>query len=465
MRLGREISSSGSLVVFRNSQDQDAHGTLLHLTRDVAVFEVYNPYSIVQLSEVLKRFRVIRGDRTIYDGNAVISNLVPTGLMVIASATLLDSWVDLAGLTPRQGLKQELQQSLLEWESGSALRPSYQVAVGKARGFLGEMNRWLEQLDFGSGAATSPPPLDREVGLEALEALGPKLDELFGEFEHETKGVPADEVAAHKSFARRELHPFILRSPFVHRTYTKPLGYAGDYEMVNMMLRDPMEGPTTYARVVNSWFLRQSVAEAHQNRIEILVERLRSEASRVAERTLRCLNVGCGPAVEIERFVARDPASERCEFHLLDFNQETLEYTQRRIESGAHERGRHLNARFFHKSVNDLLRESVKRGRTSEPAAFDLVYCAGLFDYLSDRVCRNLIGLFHEWVAPGGLVLVTNVHPANPMRGVMEHILEWNLVYRDETAMTNLATDFADKSVMTDATGINVFLDIRKSAP
>ena len=61
----------------------------------------------------------------------------------------------------------------------------------------------------------------------------------------------------HKAYARRELHPLTMCSPFVHRTYTKPLGYAGDYEMMNMMLgeSDPVD-LNTYARIVHSYHIR-----------------------------------------------------------------------------------------------------------------------------------------------------------------------------------------------------------------
>jgi extracellular factor (EF) 3-hydroxypalmitic acid methyl ester biosynthesis protein len=70
--------------------------------------------------------------------------------------------------------------------------------------------------------------------------------------------------------------------------------------------------------------------------------------------------------------------------------------------------------------------------------------------------------LFQTWVAPGGLVAATNVHPRNGVRYFLEHILEWNLVYRDEKQMDELAEEDSRKVVNTDPTGVNVFLEIRK---
>src|SRR5690242_12842745 len=52
-----------TFIVCRNSQGTEFRATLLRLTRYTVVFEVYNPYSILQLSEVLTDFRIIMNDR------------------------------------------------------------------------------------------------------------------------------------------------------------------------------------------------------------------------------------------------------------------------------------------------------------------------------------------------------------------------------------------------------------------
>ena len=82
-----------SLVTFKNSQGDTARGTLLTIERGTVVFEVYNPYSIVQLSEVLKDLTIRRGENAVYQGRAVVSNLVNTGLILIVSANFIDPWV------------------------------------------------------------------------------------------------------------------------------------------------------------------------------------------------------------------------------------------------------------------------------------------------------------------------------------------------------------------------------------
>jgi extracellular factor (EF) 3-hydroxypalmitic acid methyl ester biosynthesis protein len=284
--------------------------------------------------------------------------------------------------------------------------------------------------------------------------------------EEEAAGVPLEDSVAHRNFAQSALHPLLLRAPFVYRTFAKPLGYAGDYEMVNQLLADPRQGPNTYFQIVNSLFLKCIVAEAHRNRIDILVDYL-NRAAELAEREGRqvnVLNVGCGPAVEIQRFIEAHPDPSRLSFTLVDFSEETLEYTRGCIENAARTHGKTVKVQFVHESVHDLLKRAVRPDALPVQERFDFVYCAGLFDYLSDKVCARLLQYFVLRSREGGQILVTNVHASNPERNGMEHLLEWHLIYRDERQLESvLPQQRADTKLYTDATGVNLFAEFRVS--
>src|SRR3970282_840949 len=92
--LGRPNGERDSIIVGRTSQGYEVRATPLRITRHVVAFEVYNPYSIVQLSEVLKEFKIIVNDRLIYSGRATVSSLVNPGIVVFCEATLDEAWLD-----------------------------------------------------------------------------------------------------------------------------------------------------------------------------------------------------------------------------------------------------------------------------------------------------------------------------------------------------------------------------------
>ncbi|HVV73028.1 MAG TPA: class I SAM-dependent methyltransferase, partial [Verrucomicrobiae bacterium] len=303
---------------------------------------------------------------------------------------------------------------------------------------------------------------------ELVRPVIPCVDVLFEKFELVAQNLPEEVQAAHRNYMRRQLHPLVLCSPFAHRTFVKPLGYAGDYEMINMILRNRHEGSSVFAKVVNTWFLRQPPAQAHRNRITYLVETLRSECLRAGStgRTPRICSLACGPAHEISSFLQQAPAPREAAFTLVDFSDEALQNAQASIEPVRRVDGAHISAEYIKRSVQQILKES---GRTIEqtPKQYDFVYCAGLFDYLSDQICRRLMSVMFDWVAPGGLLVATNVEPSNPLRNGMEHLLDWHLIYRNAEQMRALQPTRALPDacrVIADPSGVNLFLEVRKAA-
>src|SRR3990172_5535393 len=153
---------------------------------------------------------------------------------------------------------------------------------------------------------------------------------------------------------------------------------------VNMIVRDPLEGNSIYAKVVNLLFLNRAPAVAHRNRIAYLTRQLSNETKRVARegRIARIYNLGCGPAVEVQNFLMQSDLCEATDLTLVDFNEETLRYTAQRLEDIRIGHGRDTRIHTVKKSVHQILKEAA---RFNEGPAYDFIYCAGLFDYRSEE--------------------------------------------------------------------------------
>ncbi|HEX2230339.1 MAG TPA: class I SAM-dependent methyltransferase, partial [Candidatus Binatia bacterium] len=468
----RSTGERDSIIVGSSSQGYEVRATPLRITRHVVVFEVYNPYSIVQLSEVLQEFKIIVNDRMIYSGRATVSSLVNTGIVVVCEATLdEESWLDVdlySLITAPIKLRADFNDFLKEWERIRSISPEYKIVLSDMQNYFVDLRRWLEQVEFGirSSPVGDSSHLEAEIIQELVPSILPSINALFGRFEEAASNIVPELLPFHRTYAKRQLHPIVLCSPFAYRTYHKPLGYAGDYQMVNMILGNPLEGSSLFAKTVNLWFLSQAPAAAHRNRIKYLTRLLVDETCRCKTqgRPMRIFDLGCGPAAEVQQFLESDEVSDYASFTLLDFNDETLDHADKALRELQAKFSRRTKIELVKKSVHQLLKEEGKPALNQQ--RYDLIYCAGLFDYLSDRICKRLMNIFYSMLAPGGLLVATNVDISNPSRNTMEYLLEWHLTYRGGKQLEALIPDKASAcsaKIDSDETGVNLYLQVRKT--
>jgi extracellular factor (EF) 3-hydroxypalmitic acid methyl ester biosynthesis protein len=473
---GSELKDS--LVICHSSQGVEFRASLMRLTRYLAVIEIHSPGLVLLTSEVLTDFKIVIRDRIVYSGRAVVSNMVSAGATLVCEAKLDEGSFSVASFSPAEAnalMRDGFNDFLTQWQKVYRVLPEFKVVVADMQTFLADLRLWLEQveLDIRSMPTGDRAEAEQRTVLELGEAMVPAFNAMHERMEAISEKVEEELRPVHQNFSKRQLHPLVLCSPFAYRTYQKPLGYAGDYEMVNMITRSPYEGGSLYAKVVNLWFLRQWPAVAHRNRIAYLRKMLVEECLRGERRgrPIRVLNLGCGPAREIQELLAEDAICDYAQFTLWDFNNETIEHATQALEGLKRRFGRRTAFQFQKKSVHQVLKEGSKPVVTSttngrgDATKYDLIYCAGLFDYLSDKTCKQLMNIFHGWLAPGGLLAATNVDDSKPFRNMLEFLLDWHLIYRDAKRGLSLLPDRASADwcrVEKDDTEVNVFIETRK---
>src|SRR5262249_55848656 len=130
--LAPQTTERDSIIVCQTSQGYSVRATPLRITRDVVAFEVYNPYSILQLSGVLQEFRIIVNDNLIYSGRATVSNLVNTGIMLVCEVSLAEGWLDVdlfVLVTQLTKLRADFLDFLNEWQRINIILPEYKVVL------------------------------------------------------------------------------------------------------------------------------------------------------------------------------------------------------------------------------------------------------------------------------------------------------------------------------------------------
>src|SRR5215831_15180611 len=165
-----------SIIVCQTSQGYTVRATPLRITRDVVAFEVYNPYSILQLSEVLKEFRIIVNDRLIYSGRATVSSLVNTGIMLVCEATLDEDWLDVdlfALVTEPKKLQADFTDFFKEWEKIHAILPQYKIILADMQNYFMDLRRWLDQVEL--GIRSSPSNDHAKIEQDVIHELVPNI--------------------------------------------------------------------------------------------------------------------------------------------------------------------------------------------------------------------------------------------------------------------------------------------------
>lgn len=465
-------TQNDSWAVFQTSQGLELRASLTKLNRHLVTFEIHSPSAILQLSEILKNFKIYINDQAVYSGAAVVRNLISNPTSLICEAGLENSWEELeivSNVPTGEKLRACFNKFLQTSQSEFRIVPQLKLAVADLQIFLLQMRKWFEQVELSirSQPQGARSQLERDVLDELKTPMLSNLTGLFERIEEVFRALDPDLRMVHSAYLKTQLHPLVLCAPFMYRTFKKPLGYAGDYEMVNMIVRDTYEGSSLFGKLMNTYFLNIPPAVAHRNRITYLTQRLEQEALR-AEREGRVadiFNLGCGPAKEIQDFLKDSPLCDHTQFTLLDFNDETLQYTGKLLTEAKIKNHRQTPIRMLKRSVAQVIKDAGKAG--SRGKAYDVVYCAGLFDYLPDQICEKLSNIFYEMLSPGGLLIMTNVEASNPSRGWMDYAVEWHLIYRDAKGFAKCVPRKAPADswkVLADETGVNLFLEIRKPA-
>jgi extracellular factor (EF) 3-hydroxypalmitic acid methyl ester biosynthesis protein len=100
-----------------------------------------------------------------------------------------------------------------------------------------------------------------------------------------------------------------------------------------------------------------------------------------------------------------------------------------------------------------------------------VIVCAGLFDYLPDRVASRMIEQLMRELKPGAMLLIGNVSSEHPNRTSMEYFMEWVLQLRSSEDLVRLVPERLRTEgeftvqVVGEPLGINLFLRVTRRGP
>lgn len=242
-----------------------------------------------------------------------------------------------------------------------------------------------------------------------------------------------DVLDAAKRFTEVVLTPEMSLGAIWNRSYSKPLGYPGDFEVMNQVYDGNRRGETVYQMLLHRIGLE--VADCIRTRMEVVRDRIADLVAAKGEgRPIRIASLGSGPAREVEQFLASGrQKSSTVEFTLIDQEQAALKYALEKTYPLLATRNNRARVQCLNISFTDILRGG---GGLSQLPLQDMVYSVGLIDYLADRRARALVRKLYDALAPGGQLIIGNMNET-PLSNLwpMEFIVDWTLYYRSDAQM------------------------------
>lgn len=230
-----------------------------------------------------------------------------------------------------------------------------------------------------------------------------------------------------------------------HSRY-KPLGYAGDYLIIDWTYTRKADSPGVGADW-DQFYHRQDAPTAVRNRKEYFCS-VYAEMCAQREGGVSVLNLASGPCRDVAEAITQAGSSaDGSSFHCVDIEKAAIAYAMQMVEP-------HASLISFQWELSNVFKFQPTR-------QYDLVWSAGLFDYLDDKAAVSILRRMWDSTGKGGKLLAGNFHPRNTSRNYMEWGGNWFLRYRTEEDLLELCERAGipreDTTIEQEALGACVF--------
>jgi len=327
-----------------------------------------------------------------------------------------------------------------------AVPTAYRAACGQALLFV---QHWRSLLD---GRERQLRASD-EIGLQRrlAETEASVEERMRGEWRaiqvaaNEASGsiVEGQALTASKLYTETLLTSALHESPLIWRTYVKPQGYPGDYLAMSWMYDGERRGETMFARLLDQLGHEERLAFTVPVRKRFLVRQIEACVADAAARRdgpVRIVNIGSGPAREVVDYLIATPPGSAIEFTLIDQDEQALAFAHDELQRAALRHGGRVHILCRHVSFGQLF---AMRELLDELSDLDMIYSAGLLDYLGDDAGRAFIKACFGLMRDGGRLVVGNAAARPDVRWMPEFVLDWTMIYRTPADLLELARDLA----------------------
>ncbi len=396
----------------------------------------------------------------LHKGQGEISRSEATPFGTKIALKVVDRGIDISHLTAKY--REAVVRAELEGVAADAapVPVEYKVLCSEVlhllRGFRAALQRFDETA------------VDRETASEMRASCERRALPLWRALWHRANEIVApllgdpEALSTVKRFTELVLTPELMGGKIWRRSYEKPLGYPGDFQIMNQVYAWQREGANLFDQLLHR--LGLEVAECIATRMVMMRQSIGELCARRGDRIAHVANIGCGPAREVVDFLQMRDLPSPVHFTLLDQDHAALSQAYQQTYSEVIRHKGRAGVTLLHTSFSQLLKAGELFGALPPQ---DLIYSVGLIDYLVPKRAKALIASLYERLAPDGTLIVANMFTTNTGNlWPMEFLCDWPIIYRSEADMLDLAVGLnpARTDMAMDPTGRVVLMTLRKTA-
>lgn len=399
----------------------------------VAAVSKEAPESIPEVGEVIP-LEIQQGGLTIFESRARVCRAEQTVFGSKIALNFVDAFVDFDKLLNRNAQAQIATRTWSYSQVTTRVAAEYRAFISDALSLLRSHNAILARNKEAAGQLQHA--FDTTGAFEACEAqLVPEWRHIWGTGNQFARAAMGDREIreATKAITELVLTPELRLGAVWDRSYAKPMGYPGDFQIMNQVYDWERRGSTVYEMLMHRIGLE--VAECIKTRMEVVQEHIAETVFAGSRgRAARIMSLGSGPAREVELFLEGVCNTDgHADFTLIDQEEDALRYASEKTYPHLLRLAGRYNLQCLNMSFTDILRGTSDLNTLPSQ---DLIYSVGLLDYLTDRRAASLVHRLYSQLAPGGLLIIGNMNET-PLSNLwpMEFITDWTLEYRDEAQM------------------------------
>ncbi|MBO6678808.1 hypothetical protein [Parvibaculum sp.] len=416
-------------------------------------------------AEMPFEFRV--GDARLFGGAGRVRRIEPQGLKTVVGLEFTSGYLDIPNIVSEHDnlvLSQALADPL--FASSEGIFPEFLQLCTEIVNLFRSYKDLLESYEKRLKATG---PEREQLLLEALIAcedrMVPQWKELWyrGNDVLESVWEEPAVLARHKRYAERVLTPDFMPGAVMKRCYEKPLGYPGDYQIMNYVYEWQRVGDTPYEKLLHRIGIETGACVGTRLRMtqKIIAERVAEEPG---DTPLNIANLGCGSAYEVYDYLKIGKLPRPVNFTLIDQDDRALTHAYEHAYPEVVRHSGRAKVQCLQASFAQLLKAGALF-RALPPQ--DVIYSLGLYDYLSARRARALTRDLYEQVKPGGKLILANVKKGREScEWPLEFVTDWSLIYRTEEDMRALieGLDVANVTIEVDSTKCIYLMVVDKPA-